>query len=99
MKITKSRLRRIILEEMRNVKRQRLQEAARNRPVKITPEYLNRIIREEYSAFQNSDTERSDSYDVSLVNNKDFTVLTVGTDYNDGLKSAENSSKFSIGFF
>ena len=52
MKITSSQLRRIILEEMRNVKRQRLQEAAGNRPVRITPEYLNRIIREEYSAFQ-----------------------------------------------
>jgi len=52
MKITTRQLRRIILEEMRNVKRQRLQESASNRPVKITPEYLNRIIREEYSAFQ-----------------------------------------------
>ena len=53
MKITASQLRRIILEEMSNVRKQRLQEAASNKPVRITPEYLNRIIREEFEAFQN----------------------------------------------
>lgn len=52
MKITKSQLRRIILEEMRNVNRQKLQEGTAERPIRITPDYLNRLIREEYSAFQ-----------------------------------------------
>ena len=52
MKITASQLKRIILEEMRNVKEQRLQESAENAPIRITPEYLNRIIREEYEAYQ-----------------------------------------------
>jgi len=52
MKLTTRNLRRIILEEMNNIKRQRLQEGTYERPVRITPDYLNRIIREEYSAFQ-----------------------------------------------
>tara|TARA_B100001057_G_scaffold467452_1_gene525622 strand:+ start:305 stop:544 length:240 start_codon:yes stop_codon:yes gene_type:complete len=53
MKITVNRLRRIILEEMNNLKRQRLQESTRGEiPIKVTSKYLNRIIREEYSAFQ-----------------------------------------------
>ncbi len=55
------------------------------------------IVSQEFSAFQNSDTERSDSYDASLVDSKDFTVLTVGTDYNDGLKRLEKSLK-TFGF-
>ena len=56
MKITSNMLRRIILEEMRNVKAQRLSEsrrARRNRTIKVTPNEINRIIREEYEAFQN----------------------------------------------
>ena len=52
MKLTARNLRRIILEEMNNVKRQNLQEGTYERPIRITPDYLNRIIREEYSAFQ-----------------------------------------------
>ena len=53
MKITARQLRRIILEEMQNVNRQNLQEGTAERPIKITPEYLNSIIREEYSKFKN----------------------------------------------
>ena len=53
MKINARQLRRIILEEMRNINKQNLQEGTAERPVKITAEYLNRIIREEYTAFQN----------------------------------------------
>ena len=53
MRINASQLRRIILEEMRNVNRRHLQEGTAERPIRITPDYLNRIIREEYEAFQN----------------------------------------------
>ena len=56
MKITSNMLRRIILEEMRNVKAQRLSESKRarkDRVIKVTPYEINRIIREEYEAFQN----------------------------------------------
>jgi len=53
MKITARHLKRIILEEMQKVDRQRLQESTSKSAVRITPEYLNRIIREEYAAFQN----------------------------------------------
>tara|TARA_B100001989_G_C24450587_1_gene418739 strand:+ start:514 stop:711 length:198 start_codon:yes stop_codon:yes gene_type:complete len=40
----------MIIQEMRNVRRQRLQEGTAERPIKITAEVLNRIIREEYIA-------------------------------------------------
>ena len=53
MKITSNMLRRIILEEMRNVKAQKLNESRRDRTIKVTPNEINRIIREEYEAFQN----------------------------------------------
>ena len=53
MRINARQLRRIILEEMQNVNKQNLQEGTFERPVRITPDYLNRIIREEYTAFQN----------------------------------------------
>ena len=49
MRLTANNLKRIILEEMHNV---RLNESAIERPVRITPQYLNRIIREEYEAHQ-----------------------------------------------
>ena len=52
MKITARYLKRIILEEIKNVNRQRLQEGTAERPIRITPDYLNRIIREEYEAHQ-----------------------------------------------
>lgn len=51
MRITKQTLRKMIIQEMRNVRRQnRLQEGTAERPIKVTPSLLNRIIREEYSA-------------------------------------------------
>ena len=53
MKITSNMLRRIILEEMRNVKAQKLNESRRDRTIKVTPNEINRIIREEYAAFKN----------------------------------------------
>jgi hypothetical protein len=55
MRLTESKLRRMIAEEMHSLKQQnrrrRLQEGTASNPIKITPEYLNRIIKEEYSAF------------------------------------------------
>jgi len=56
MRLTESKLRRMIAEEMyalkrQNRRRQRLQEGTASNPIKITPEYLNRIIKEEYAAF------------------------------------------------
>ena len=53
MKITSNMLKRIILEEMNNLKSERLHESRRERSIKITPYEINRIIREEYEAFQN----------------------------------------------
>ena len=62
MKITTRRLKQIIAEEYaraeqaksRRVRRRRrnLQEGTRENPVQVTPQLLNRIIREEYEAFQ-----------------------------------------------
>jgi hypothetical protein len=58
MRLTESKLKRMIAEEMHALKRQnqrrrrrRLQEGTASNPVRITPEYLNRIIKEEYAAF------------------------------------------------
>ena len=57
MRLTESKLKRMIAEEMHALKRQnqrrrrRLQEGTASNPVRITPQYLNRIIKEEYSAF------------------------------------------------
>lgn len=60
MKITMERLKSIIAEEYARANRQHTRRARRylaegtaENPVRITPEYLNRIIREEYEAFQN----------------------------------------------
>ena len=48
MKLTESTLRRIIMEELAAVREsKRLTES--RRPVLLTPEALNRIIREEYN--------------------------------------------------
>ena len=52
MKITSNMLKRIILEEMNNLKNERLHESRRERIINVTPRELNRIIREEYEAFQ-----------------------------------------------
>ena len=53
MRITKTQLKRMIIQEMRNIQRQkRLQEGTKSRPIKVTPAILNRIIREEYAAFK-----------------------------------------------
>lgn len=53
MRITKNDLRQMIIEEMRNFKRQqRLQEGTAERPIRLTAEVLNRIIQEEYAAHQ-----------------------------------------------
>ena len=47
MKITERQLRRIIAEEVQKVK-----NARKNSPRKVTAEYLNRIIKEEYNNFK-----------------------------------------------
>ena len=57
MKLTARTLRRMINEEMvklnRSRRSRRLAESRRaDRPVRVTPEYINRIIREEYEAHQ-----------------------------------------------
>ena len=54
MRLTESKLKRMIAEEMHALKKQnrrRLQEGTASNPIQITPEYLNRIIKEEYAAF------------------------------------------------
>ena len=51
MRITESQLKKIIIQEMRKVQRQkRLQEGTAERPIQLTAEMLNRVIREEYAA-------------------------------------------------
>ena len=53
MRITKETLRKMVIQEMKNVQRQRrLQEGTAERPIRVTPELLNRIIREEYVRHQ-----------------------------------------------
>ena len=52
MRLSPRMLRRMIMQEMRNFDRRRLQEGTAERPIQITAEYLNRIIREEYEAHQ-----------------------------------------------
>lgn len=48
MRITKQQLRRLVIQEMRNAQQQkRLQEGTASRPIKVTPQLLNRIIKEE----------------------------------------------------
>ena len=52
MRLSPRMLRTMIMQEMRNFERNRLQEGTAERPIQITTEYLNRIIREEYEAHQ-----------------------------------------------
>ena len=66
MRISQRQLRRIILEEMaahrrqqrlsesrcRRTNRRRLAEGTAGNPLRITPGYLNSLIKEEYAAFQ-----------------------------------------------
>ena len=52
MRITQRQLKRMIIEEMRNIKSQRLVEGSSAMPVVVTPELLNQIIKEEFEAFQ-----------------------------------------------
>ena len=52
MKITSRMLRKIILEEMNKVNNASLNESRSERVIKVTPYEINRIIREEYEAFQ-----------------------------------------------
>ena len=53
MRITKQTLIKLIIQEIKNVQRQRrLQEGTAERPIRVTPELLNRIIREEYVRHQ-----------------------------------------------
>ena len=53
MRISKDYLRRMIIQEMRSMRRKkRLQEGTAERPLRLTPQLLNRIIREEYTKHQ-----------------------------------------------
>jgi hypothetical protein len=52
MRISQRQLRQIILQEMRKVEnseRHLMAEGSEGNPIKITPDYLNRIIKEEYA--------------------------------------------------
>lgn len=51
MRLTHDMLRKMVLQEMRRVKARRvMQEGTYERPIQLTAETLNRIIREEYEA-------------------------------------------------
>ena len=52
MRLSPRMLRTMIMQEMRSFESNRLQEGTVERPIQITTEYLNRIIREEYEAHQ-----------------------------------------------
>lgn len=53
MKLTSQMLRNMIKEEMEILnKANNINEGTQENPVQITTEYLNRIIREEYNAFE-----------------------------------------------
>lgn len=53
MKITQKMLRKIIAEEIKkSARRKTVTEGSKNRPVKVTPAYINRLIREEHAAFK-----------------------------------------------
>ncbi len=49
------------------------------------------LIRQRYESFTKSDTELSAPYSSEMFNPAEFVVLTVGTDYNDGLQRLETS--------
>ena len=51
MRLTPEMLRTMIMQEMRNIQNKNVvQEGTYERPIKLTTESLNRIIREEYEA-------------------------------------------------
>ena len=53
MRLTSTMLRRIIAEEMQKMNnRQIVAEGTANNPVRVTPEYINRLIKEELELFQ-----------------------------------------------
>lgn len=52
MKLTKDILRKIIIEEMNKSQKEVIKEGTEENPVRITPDMLNKLIREEYSACQ-----------------------------------------------
>jgi len=47
MRITARQLRKIIAEEIQKSNRKNLAEGTAERPVKVTPQFINRIIKEE----------------------------------------------------
>ena len=52
MQITAKELKRIIAEEIQKANRKKvIKEGTAENPIQITPEYLNRIIKEEYEIF------------------------------------------------
>ena len=53
MKITQRMLRKIISEEIRKSNKRNIAEGSKSKPVRVTAAYINRLIREEYAAFQN----------------------------------------------
>lgn len=50
MRLTALELRRMIMQEMKKMNSRVMQEGTTERPIRITTETLNRIIREEYEA-------------------------------------------------
>jgi hypothetical protein len=53
MRLTSTMLRRIIAEEMQKMNnRQIVAEGTVDNPVRVTPEYINRLIKEELETFQ-----------------------------------------------
>jgi hypothetical protein len=53
MKITQRMLRKIILQEIKKSNKRNIAEGSEKKPIRVTPAYINRLIREEYAAFQN----------------------------------------------
>jgi hypothetical protein len=55
MKITPEMLRKIVIEEMNKVNNEakQLSESSQNKYVKLTPDYLNTIIKEEFESLKN----------------------------------------------
>ena len=52
MKLTASQLKKIIAEEIQKANRNKvIKEGTSENPIQITPDYLNRIIKEEYEIF------------------------------------------------
>ena len=54
MKITSETLKKIILQEMNKLQSNKtIREGSASRPIKVSPAYINRLIKEEYIAFKN----------------------------------------------